>query len=297
MSEYLRKILYLISFTAVGVTISSAQDRPSISPYFQLQYFKNTKDQAYLQTTLTYSLNRIELPLPGMVISFYTGEKRDLPLGTVMTDEDGIAKLPLDGKVRLPFGADGQWTFNSVFDGNDTIDQVAADISVVNMDLEITLSKVDSIKKIELKASSQINGKKVPVIGEVVIIYVTRMFSLLPVGEITFDDNGTGTIDFPSDLPGDENGNITILAKIEENPTYGNIEKRVTERWGLPTSYTVPETHRALWTKTPPMWMIITLSILLSGVWGHYIFAIISLILIRTDAKRKKVNDEYKIKV
>jgi hypothetical protein len=36
------------------------------------------------------------------------------------------------------------------------------------------------------------------------------------------------------------------------------------------------------------MWMIITLSILLMGVWGHYFFAIISLIRIKIEAKREK---------
>jgi hypothetical protein len=40
--------------------------------------------------------------------------------------------------------------------------------------------------------------------------------------------------------------------------------------------------------------MIYTLTILLSGVWGHYLFAIISLIRIKMEAKRK-ARKEYKI--
>jgi len=276
---------------------ASAQEKSNIRPYNQLQYFKNTDDQAYLQTTLTYSQNRMELPLPGMTISFYAGEAEKVLLDSVVTDEEGMAKLPLDGKVRVPSGRDGSWSFNSVFNGNDSVDRADADLSVMNMNLEMTLSAADSIKKVSLKAWSLMNGKEIPVAGEIATVYVTRMFSLLPVGEVTFDENGTGTIEFPADIPGDEMGNVTILAKIEDNPTYGNIEKRITEKWGLPTSYSVPKTHRALWTKTPPMWMIITLSILLSGVWGHYFFAVISLILIKIDSKRKKANDEYKLKV
>ena len=94
-------------------------------------------------------------------------------------------------------------------------------------------------------------------------------------------------IEFPSDLPGDKEGNLVIIAKIEENATFGNVEKRETIKWGLPTDYSVPVTHRALWTKIAPRWMIYTLSILLAGVWGHYLFAIISLIRIKIDANRK----------
>ena len=51
------------------------------------------------------------------------------------------------------------------------------------------------------------------------------MFSLLPIGELTLDDAGTATMEFPSDLPGDKEGNLVIIAKIEENATFGNVEK------------------------------------------------------------------------
>jgi hypothetical protein len=80
---------------------------------------------------------------------------------------------------------------------------------------------------------------------------------------------------------------ITIIARLEDNPSFGNVEKREIIGWGIPTSYSPSRTHKALWTKTPPTWMIVTLSILLAGVWGHYLFAIISLIIIKIDAKRK----------
>jgi len=48
------------------------------------------------------------------------------------------------------------------------------------------------------------------------------------------------------------------------------------------------------WTKIAPKWMIYTLSVLLAGVWGHYLFAIISLIRIKIDAARK-AKEEYRM--
>ena len=59
------------------------------------------------------------------------------------------------------------------------------------------------------------------------------MFSLLPIGELTLDEAGTASIEFPSDLPGDKDGNITIIARFEENPTFGNVEKSETHEMGF----------------------------------------------------------------
>lgn len=159
--------------------------------------------------------------------------------------------------------------------------------------LEMTLSEVDSIKTVTVTAHTFVNGKEIPVTGETVNVLVPRMFSNLIIGELTLDNAGTASLEFPSDLPGGKDGNLTIIAAFIDNSTFGNVEKRETIRWGLPIDY-LPATHRALWTQKAPTWMIYTLSVLLAGVWGHYLFAIISLIRIKIDADRK-ARKEYRI--
>ncbi len=286
------KLLFLL-FLASPLSVSSfSQETGKISPYFQLQYFKDNDNQSSLKATLTYSENRMELPLPGMEINFYSdGVKKDL-LASVRTDEKGIANIPVNNISKLPVNSEGQLFFVSEYKGNDTIEASTSELQVKDVQLEMTLEEMDSVKTITLKAYALMGKRNIPAAGESVMIYVPRMFSLLPVAEVTLDDNGTVSVEFPSDLPGDNEGNLKIIARFEDNPTYGTVEKSVNRKWGVPTSYSVPKTHRALWTKTPPTWMIVTLSILLAGVWGHYLFAIISLILIKIDAKPKKPKKE-----
>jgi hypothetical protein len=282
----------LLSFIIVSSTSLLAQEKTMITPGVTLQYFKNSDDQRILQTSLTYSKDRMELPLPGMEISFYkAGGGKEL-LSKVITDQKGIARFGLSGDLKLPADSKGMWTFSSDYRGNDTIEAGTSEISVKDVKLEMTLGG-DSIKTVSLKAFVTENGKNKPVSGEVVKVYVPRMFSLLPIGEVTLDDAGSGSLEFPSDLPGDKEGNLTIISKFEENPTYGNVEKQSLMKWGMPTDYSRPVTSRALWTKIAPRWMIITLTILLAGVWGHYLYAVISLIRIRLDAKKKEI-EEYK---
>jgi hypothetical protein len=282
-----KKAIYIILLLSLMPDISVklfSQEVTMISPYIQLQYFRNTDDQSFLQTTLTYSKNRMELALPGMEISFFSGGSL---IAIVPTDNKGVARLELKDDIKLKADRNGLWAFSSEFKGNDTIEAGTSEITIRDIKVEMLLSEIDSIKTININAFILENGTEKPVSGEVIYVYVPRMFSLLPIGELTLDDAGKASLEFPKDLPGDKDGNITIIAKFEENMTFGNVEKRETIQWGLPTQYSVPVTHRALWTKTAPRWMIYTLTILLAGVWGHYLFAIISLFRIKKNAKKE----------
>jgi len=285
-------ILFISLIPFISMQVHS-QDAAKIKPYVTLQYFKDTDGKRILQTTLTYSKNRMELPLPDMEITFYTGEGTKVLLTKNITDTKGIARFELTADLKPEKGSDGMWAFSTEFNGNDTIEGGTSEITVKDMRLEMILAEADSIKTVTITAYTEENGKEKPVTGETVTVYVPRMFSLLPIGELTLDEAGTASIEFPSDLPGDKEGNYTVVAKVEENATFGNVEKRETIKWGLPTDYSIPVTHRALWTTIAPRWMIYSLSILLAGVWGHYLYAIISLIRIKIDAKRK-AREEYR---
>jgi len=300
MTSVLRKytgviVVLACLFPVISGSLSAQEEKTLISPYILLQYFKDNDNNSSLKTTLTYSKNRMELPLAGMKVSFFSSAgKREL-ISSATTDENGVARFPFGAEIKLPVNGEGFWTFTTEFEGNDTIEAASAELAVKDVTLEMTLSEIDSIKTINLTASTMENGRRVPVAGEVVMIYVPRMFSLLPVTEATLDETGSISVEFPSDLPGDTLGNLQIIARFEENPTFGNVEKTTIQQWGIPTSYSVPVSHRALWTKTAPKWMIFTLTILLTGVWGHYMFAVISLILIKIDAKKQKAREQYRL--
>jgi hypothetical protein len=284
-------LLFLSLFSSKEV-FSYSQENPKISPYIQFQYFKNNEENSILKTTLTYSKNRMELPLAGMKVAFYSGSEEKKRLAEIITDDKGVAIYSLKHDSDFFINNNGLWPFTSEFGGNDTIESGISELLIRDVTLNMTLTKTDSIKTIVVGAKKKEKGKEVPVSGETVTLYVPRMFSLLPIGEAKLDETGSASVEFPASLPGDKQGNITIIARFEENAEFGNVEKKSTLKWGLPSAYSVPAGHRALWTKTAPKWMIYSLSVLLSGVWGHYLFAIISLIRIRINSKKKKVENK-----
>lgn len=283
---------YLLLLVLISMfRLSFSQEKEMISPYLTFQYFKDSDNHRFLQTTLTYSKDRMELPLAGLPVSFREGNGDGVLLATINTNEKGIARYPVDDEAVLKVDKDGNWPFATTFSGNDSIEAATSELSIRDVNLQMEFSFVDSVRTIKLKANVNDKGVEKPVTGESVSVYVPRMFSLLPVGEGVLDDNGEATVEFPAGLPGDKDGNLTIVARFEENPSFGNVERSLNINWGAPKASPGSTTHRALWTKTAPRWMIITLSILLTGVWAHYLFAIISLIRIKFESRKNNLKN------
>jgi len=112
---------------------------------------------------------------------------------------------------------------------------------------------------------------------------VHRLFYPLKVAEGTTDENGEASAEIPNNLPGDPKGNLTLIGRLDENETYGNLEASVIQPWGIPVSDKLQKQPRALWSEHPPLWMLITFIVLMGAVWGHYLVIIIQLFRLRKE--------------
>jgi hypothetical protein len=112
-----------------------------------------------------------------------------------------------------------------------------------------------------------------------VLFYVPRTFSLLKVGQASIT-GGSSSMEFPTSIPGNHLGYLTLMAKVEDNEIYGNVEASGTINWGkpLPAEKTI---NRGLGDTNAPLWMVYTLIVLLSLVWFHYMYVIFTVIRIR----------------
>jgi hypothetical protein len=103
------------------------------------------------------------------------------------------------------------------------------------------------------------------------------------------DEAGMGSIEYPGGIVGDSLGKVTIYAMIEENDNFGTVKGEAAISWGIPKQYYLAEKPtRELWTPVAPVWMIITLIIMLTGVWAHYVYAVVQLIMIKRISKQQK---------
>lgn len=136
-----------------------------------------------------------------------------------------------------------------------------------------------------------ISGDK-PVNEVEVHFYVQRMYSLLPIGSaIATDSMGEAITEFPLDLPGDKSGNIVVVAKIEEDDNFGNLESRSEVKWGvMPVEAEEHWDARSLSAARDkaPMILILVSNLIIVSIWGTIIYVIYQVFRIKRESKLVK---------
>lgn len=251
-----------------------------------LNYLCGPLDSVTLTAILSGTRGDMTFALKNATVSFYASASSDQLLGTAKTDQEGIAKLTISVN-GLPADAGGMIKYLAKFENKGIYPGTEAEISAKPAKLSLLFSIEDSVKVLSVTATQKDNkGAEQPIPGVTVNIYVPRLFSLLKIGEVALDDKGAGTLEFPKEIVGDTLGNLVILAKIEEHDLFQFVQGKNTINWGVPKQYYKAEVpSRELWTPIAPVWMIITLIIMLLGVWAHYGYAIYELIMIKKISK------------
>ena len=133
-----------------------------------------------------------------------------------------------------------------------------------------------------------VGGDWVPAKDVEMKVGVARSGGILSAGdEETYTTDSTGTVnaEFKKDsLPGDQKGNIALVAKVEDNDQYGNLLVEKTVPWGVALK---PEKNffdqRTLWTAQfrTPLWLMFMAYSIVIGVWGTIIYLISQLFKIK----------------
>jgi hypothetical protein len=235
------------------------------------------------------------IPVEGLTITFINGDQgKENILGTAVTGADGRAVFTVAASTRLSCNSAGIIRFLARSAENDKYPASETSLEVKDARIEIGFAEIDSVKKITYRGViKNAKGEEEPLVNMDVYFFVPRMFSMLKIVDGWLGEDGKGESDFPAGLSGDSIGVIKIYARIEENADFGNLEAVGESNWALKKHGSNLEgPQRELWTPIAPLWMIITLIVMLTGVWAHYIYAVIQLILINKAGKEKKEKPE-----
>ncbi len=232
-----------------------------------------------MQAKVNGTFYKLPLLKVGIVLVTTTGYKL---VGSAITDRNGKAVINVTGD-SLVANAEGKVVLKAVYAGNKQMDPAEAEVAVKRAMLVITPVVVDSVYTIQAKLVDISTGAESPIPETALGLFVKRQFFPLKIGEGTTDANGDVSIEVPKHLPGDAKHVITLIARLDENEVYGNLEAEVSQPWGTTVSDANVRAPRALWSSRPPLWMIITFTLLMTIVWGHYIVIIYELIRLRKE--------------
>ncbi len=292
--------LYIVVFLTVALSFKPdvyCEEALPADIYLEFTTWKYT-DMSRSLLVKAYGENEDgEYPVEGITIHFFINSEAEmLPLGQAVSDHKGTGILSIPGgSVAFPKDDEGYMHFMARFDGNDDYIETEERISLKDVRIELQFLEEDGDRLIYFEGTVMGNDENQPLADDDIYFYVPRMFSNMKIADGWFEEDGKGYVEFPAHIIGDTLGNIVVMARLEDHADYGNVEVTGSINWAIPKKLLKAEGPvRELWTPIAPLWMIITLIIMLTGVWAHYFYAIFQLIMIRRSKNNKSSNEILK---
>ena len=284
---FLGVITTMLSFSFLSSARAQQEEAKSdstielITPRVEFVSIQRNDETIVLRVTANSKVNKTFIPLYGLQFQFSnTTLKEAKVVGEAITDMDGTASITVSNK-NLTLDEEGKMKFIAQFSGNKNIEATEEEVHFKKARIEIFPIKEDSVLSIQVQLADMSKVEIVPISETDIGVFVKRTFFPLKVGEGASDEEGNLTIEFPSDLPGDAVGNLIIIARVDGNEDFGNLEATVKVPWGIPVSNETPIFKGELWSHSPPLWMLLTFFILMTTVWGHYILILYKLVKLR----------------
>lgn len=280
----------LMLFVASVLMISTITAQEKISPKLRLSYTKHM-DGAYEIKSRAYTKKGKDIePCAGASIGFYSDAGHQKLFKKLSTDEKGQAVLLLNGQEVNTFkDSAGHYNFYGRVEEDSKFNSEEADISVMDAAIDVNFKQEgDSVKSIKasIMCYDQASGKMIPGVKVPLKFFVKRSLCLLPVGkDLNYtDEQGNAEVTFPNDIPGDKDGNLTVIVKLDEDDNYGTVQYEKVMKWGIPLlNPENPVANRSLIgaRNNAPWFMVIIINAMLIGIWGYLLYIVFSLFRIK----------------
>jgi hypothetical protein len=125
-----------------------------------------------------------------------------------------------------------------------------------------------------------------PIENVVLQYYVKRTFGNLLLGEDTTLDDGTSAMAFPTDLPGATDGKLHVFVKVKTPDIFAGISSESAFQADVQPLAESQNFPRALWAPHAPLGLMLSIFVLLLGIWLSYFFVVSRIIAIRTGGRQ-----------
>jgi len=291
---YVQALLLALLFSIHGN--SQEKDASNYNMSFEFKTIKQPDNSRLLEASFL-GKNKEDrkdvIPMFNAEIKFYNVvNEEEVLLGSAKTNQEGIAQIILSENQKYLTDENTNINLIARFEGNDIVDESSAELVVRNIYLELNLEEIDSVKTVLVTAFTIDElGDKIPLEEEVdIVLFVQGMLSKMKIAEGTISE-GAYEFEFPTDLPGDANGDVAVFSIIENHEEFGTIIQQKNANWGV-FKKQIKNTNNKLWSSAAPIWMYVVLTILLVGVWANYIYTILNLFKIKKEGQDLELEPE-----
>lgn len=272
-------------FFITNQKLVAQQDSTPAKKITRLHYYNSNNSLQYIILESMLKKGKVLSPRQHLHYALYLDSSTaPLLLANMETNESGVAKAFIPPAFKTAWDASPQHTF-IIKEGDE---EIITDFTITKSKIALDTVTKDGIKNIIVSVMKLEKEHWVPAKDVEMKIGVQRLASVLPANDAatyTTDSTGTVTVELKKiNLPGNEKGNIVLLAKTEDNDVFGNLEIQKTVHWGVAT---VPNIgffdQRTLWSTRfrTPYWLLIMAWSIVIGVWGTIIYLVVQLIKIK----------------
>lgn len=196
-------------------------------------------------------------------------------IGAGITSERGEFILFIPPSAKTEWLKSATQNFIAISAANKLYDEARAETTITKAKIQIDTADG---KIVNAKIFIKVDTSWQPMAGVEMLLAVKRLDGNLNISETaTYTSDSAGAIsgEFKRDsLPGDQKGNLVLVANIIDNDVYGNIEAETTVPWGKPLVYTTNYNHRSLFARRghSPIWLELLAYGIIVLVWAVIIY-------------------------
>ena len=280
-------LLLSLLFALLTNPVAAQKDSVVAKELVKLKYFNDNNSVQFLILENSLKTGKKIEPLKNKVFQLYLdSNKTENLIASVTTDKNGKAKSFLPPSLKAAWEASPMHKFIAVGTGKE--EETTAELEIVKAKILIDTAFEEGTRHIKVQVMKYENSEWVPANEVEMKVGIQRLGGILSAGDeetYTTDSSGTVNVELTKDsLPGDEKGNMVLVAKVEDNDQYGNLLVQKTVPWGvaLKTDNSFFD-QRTLWTTRfrTPFWLLFMAYSIVIGVWGTIIYLVVQIIKIK----------------
>ncbi|NNC94227.1 MAG: hypothetical protein HKN92_01615 [Chitinophagales bacterium] len=289
---YYLLMTFLILFSS-SANVYAEEEIEQVKPRLRLNYFKHMDDKSELVANAYFKKDGEKLFCTGAEVLLFTSSKSDKEYSNTTVGEDGYARFNFNSDELSSFkDSSERYSFYVLLKESELFKERSDQLTITDAELKMEFLSEDSVKtlKVKLESFNADSGRILPVYRKPLKVFVERAFSPYPVGgDFNYsNEDGVVEITFPNDIFGDENGIITVIAKLDEDDDFGTIIAKSNIDWGLPyTDYV--HTEKALLigsSREAPNIIFFGIILTVALVWGYLIYIFYNIFRIKSLGKK-----------